>query len=145
LRQAQAVLLPLEFGLSLEQTAEALPTKDELIAELRELLTVHQLLVDNDKTMGEEEEVPAGSGLEDLRRFRQHKRLERNRKLADSAKKYHGYNCQACGFNFQAIYGIIGKGVIEAHHLRSLSKLKGTVVELNPRTDFAVLCQNVTA
>lgn len=123
-------------------SAETLPTEDELIADLRDLLAVYQSLVDNDKTMGVEEEMPAGGGVEDLRKFRQHKRLERNRKLADAAKKYHGYNCQACGFNFQAIYGIIGKGFIEAHHLRSLSKLKGTVVELDPRTDFAVLCPN---
>lgn len=123
-------------------SAEALPTEDELIADLRDLLTTYQTLVDNDRTMGEEEEVPAGSGLEDLRRFRQHKRLERNRKLADAAKKYHGHNCQVCRFNFQAVYGDVGKGFIEAHHLRSLSKLKGTVVELDPRIDFAVLCPN---
>ncbi|MBH0177824.1 MAG: DUF3578 domain-containing protein [Nitrospira sp.] len=122
--------------------AEALPSEYELNADLRALLTIYQLLVDNDKTMGEEEELPAGSGLEDLRRFRQHKRLERNRKLAESAKKYHGHNCKACGFNFQAVYGTIGKGFIEAHHLRSLSKLKGTVVELDPKTDFTALCSN---
>jgi 5-methylcytosine-specific restriction enzyme A len=122
--------------------SDALPTEDELIADLREILGVYQSLVDSDMTMGEEEEVPAGCGIEDLRKFRQHKRLERNRKLADSAKKYHGYNCQACGFNFQAKYGMIGNGFIEAHHLRSLSKLKGTVVELDPRTDFVVLCPN---
>lgn len=122
-------------------SAEALPTEDELIADLQDLLAVYQSLVDNDKTTGEEE-VPAGSGVEDLRRFRQHKRLERNRKLAEAAKRYHGHNCQACGFNFQAVYGTIGKGFIEAHHLRSLSKLKGTVVELDPKTDFAVLCPN---
>lgn len=123
-------------------SADALPTEDEFIADLLDLLVVYQSLVDNDKTMGEEEEMSAGSGLEDLRRFRQHKRLERNKKLAESAKKYHGYNCQACGFNFRAMYGIIGKGFIEAHHLRSLSKLKGTVVELDPRSDFTVLCPN---
>jgi 5-methylcytosine-specific restriction protein A len=119
--------------------AEALPIEGELSTDLLGLLGIYQALVDNDKTTGDEEEVPMGAGLEDLRKFRQHKRLERNRKLADSAKKYHGYNCQACGFNFQSVYGIIGKDFIEAHHLRSLSKLKGTVVELDPRTDFAVL------
>ena len=123
-------------------STEALPTEDELVTDLRSLLTTYQTLVDNDKTMGEEEEVLAGIGLEDLRRIRQHKRLERNRKLAEAAKKYHGHNCQVCGFNFQAVYGILGKGFIEAHHLRSLSKLKGTVVELDPRIDFAVLCPN---
>lgn len=122
-------------------SAEALPTEDKLIGDLLNLLTVYQSLVDNDKTMGEEE-VPAGSSLEDLRQFRQHKRLERNKKLADSAKKYHGYNCKACGLNFQAMYGILGKDFIEAHHLRSLSKFKGTVIELDPRIDFTVLCPN---
>ena len=92
--------------------------------------------------MGEEEELPLTVGVEDLRRFRQHKRLERNRKLAKAAKELHGYNCQACTFNFALKYGVIGKDFIEAHHLSSLSKYKGTVIELDPRLDFAVLCPN---
>jgi 5-methylcytosine-specific restriction protein A len=122
--------------------SDALPTEAELVTDLRELLNVYESLVEGDEATREEEELPLGAGLEDLRKFREHKRLERNRKLADSAKNFHGYNCQACGFNFHAVYGLIGKYFIEAHHLRSLSKLKGTVVELDPRTDFAVLCPN---
>jgi 5-methylcytosine-specific restriction enzyme A len=122
--------------------ADKLPTEDELASDLRELLKIYQALVDSDDTTREEEELPVGAGTEDLRKFREHKRLERNRKLADSAKKYHGYNCQACGFNFFSTYGVLGNNFIEAHHLRSLSKFKGTVIELDPRTDFAVLCPN---
>jgi 5-methylcytosine-specific restriction protein A len=123
-------------------SAEELPAEDVLITDLHELMAVYQALVDNDKTTGDEDELPIGAGIEDLRKFRQHRRFERNRKLADSAKKYHGYSCQACGFNFHKFYGDTGKEFIEAHHLKSLSKLKGTVVELDPRTDFAVLCAN---
>lgn len=83
--------------------SESIPSEEQLVADLLTLIGVYQSLVDNDKTVGEEEEVLAG-GTEDLRKFRQHKRLERNRKLADSAKKYHGNDCQACGFNPGGIY-----------------------------------------
>ena len=39
-------------------------------------------------------------------------------------------------------YGSIGTGYIEAHHLNPVSSLKDTVVTLDPRLDFAVLCAN---
>ena len=120
----------------------ALPSEEDLTHDFREMIKQYASLVDNDKDLGEEEELPAGKGTEDLRKFRQHKRYERNQRLSKEAKRIHGYICQACGFNFQKAYGIIGEGFIEAHHLRSLSKLKGLVVELDPRLDFAVLCAN---
>jgi 5-methylcytosine-specific restriction protein A len=123
-------------------STDKLPTEDDLASDLQELLKVYQVLADSDDTTREEEELPVGAGVEDLRIFREHKRLERNRKLADSGKKHHGYDCQACGFNFHFMYGDIGMNFIEAHHLRSLSKHKGTIIKLDPRVDFAVLCPN---
>ena len=37
---------------------------------------------------------------------------------ARQAKKFHGTRCQACDLDFAERYGVIGKGFIEAHHLR---------------------------
>jgi len=76
--------------------------------------------------------------------MREHKRIERNQKIAKKAKQFHGYNCQVCNANFTIVYGEIGKNYSEAHHLTPLSvlKLKGSKVSLNPYTDFAVLCSN---
>ncbi len=59
------------------------------------------------------------------------------------AKKVHGYVCQVCGFDFEAVYGPIGHRYTEAHHLTPLSELpEDTPVALDPREDFAVLCAN---
>lgn len=57
-------------------------------------------------------------------------------------KKLQGYNCQVCGISFEEIYGEIGRGYIEAHHLRSLASIKGKKVAYDPKKDFAVLCAN---
>jgi len=48
----------------------------------------------------------------------------------------------AYGFNFSRVYGPLGAGFIEAHHLVPLSQLKGQIISLDPSKDFAVLCSN---
>ena len=113
-----------------------------MITDLKEALNLYEQLIYNDSLEGEEDELGYGKGVEDLRKWKQHRRLERNRKLAEQAKKIHGYRCQICHFDFQKVYGAIGKGFIEAHHLRSLSENIGKILELDPKKDFAVLCSN---
>ena len=93
-------------------------------------------------SVSSEENDEVGLNIEDLTNLREHKRIERNRKLAEKAKRIHGYACQACGFNFEKQYGEIGCEFIEAHHLKPLQTLKGQVVTLDPKNDFAVLCAN---
>jgi 5-methylcytosine-specific restriction protein A len=121
---------------------DRLPSETQLLADLKQALGVYRSLVDNDEREGGEEELPPDKGVEDLTKLRTHKRLERNAKLAKDAKKLHGPTCKACGFNFQRVYGSIGDGFIEAHHLRSLWTMKGKKVELDPKIDFTVLCPN---
>lgn len=89
-------------------------------------------------------EEPAGSGsLIEKRRYKLHRRIERNAKAAKAAKKHHGTQCQACEFEFQVRYGEIGSGFIEAHHLKPISSLsEGEAVSYEIATDFAVLCSN---
>jgi 5-methylcytosine-specific restriction protein A len=46
-------------------------------------------------------------------------------------------------FSFAKRYGSIGKGFIEAHHLKPISKLEeGVAVTYDVAEDFAVLCAN---
>jgi 5-methylcytosine-specific restriction protein A len=72
-----------------------------------------------------------------------HRRIERNRKAAREAKRHHGMRCQACDLEFEERYGELGKGFIEAHHLRPISSLEeGVAVSYDAATDFAVLCSN---
>jgi predicted restriction endonuclease len=59
---------------------------------------------------------------ESRRRSRERYFFARNPKLTEAAKRYHGFRCQACGFDFAAEYGQLGEGYIEAHHLDPLSE-----------------------
>jgi 5-methylcytosine-specific restriction protein A len=124
--------------------ANDLPLEQELVADLRSLLQFYGILSYNetvtDGTATEDEETIFY--VEDLRKFRQHKRVERNAKLAKEAKRIHGYTCKLCSFNFERAYGEIGHEYIEAHHLTPISKVKGEKLLLDPAKDFTVLCAN---
>jgi 5-methylcytosine-specific restriction enzyme A len=70
------------------------------------------------------------------------RRLERETRAAELAKAHHGYQCQACEMTFSGVYGEIGAGFIEAHHLVPLADIEpGTERTYSPE-DFAVLCSN---
>jgi len=99
-----------------------------------------------DAVSAEDGEGAQGKGDErllEVRRYRMHQRIERNRKAAEQAKKYHGYACQGCGFSFTKRYGALGANYIEAHHLTPLASLNpGIPVVYEIAKDFAVLCSN---
>ena len=69
---------------------------------------------------------------------------ERNPKARVACILHHGTTCVVCGFNFQHIYGEIGKGIIHVHHLIPLSEIKGTY-ELDPIKDLVPVCPNCHA
>lgn len=130
---------------SLYYTRCSIPPDDVLKADLRRFLQLYLTLVSNEPRMFEQadaEDDEEGLGEENLHRLREHKRVERNKKLAARAKKVHGYACKACGFDFEKHYGALGAGFIEAHHLTPVSELRGERVLLDPRRDFTVLCSN---
>jgi 5-methylcytosine-specific restriction protein A len=123
----------------------SLPTEEVLNADLQRFLCLYKHLVENESSLylrADTEDDEVGLEPENLKRLREHKRIERNRKLAAKVKKLLGYTCKACGFSFEKAYGTIGADFIEAHHLTPLSELKGDVVQLDPRRDFSVLCSN---
>jgi hypothetical protein len=74
-----------------------------------------------------------------------HYRRERSPHLVQQAKErfraHHGrLFCEVCGFDFQRIYGVLGDGFIEAHHvvpLKSLPEDAETRVE-----DLRMVCAN---
>lgn len=130
---------------SIYYSAAALPAEEVLAQDLKKFLALYRQLVDTESTLflrvdPEDDEV--GLEPENLRRLREHKRIERNRRLAAKVKKMQGYTCKACGFNFEKAYGHLGESFIEAHHLTPLAELEGSVVFLNPKSDFSVLCSN---
>lgn len=124
---------------------EELPNDNVLEADLRRFVDLYFVLVSREPELferAEAEEDESNLGEEDLRKLREHKRVERNRKLAHRAKLAHGYTCKACGFDFEAKYGSIGRNFIEAHHLLPIADFKGQKLTLDAKSDFTVLCAN---
>lgn len=76
---------------------------------------------------------------------RQHKQRERNRKLVEKKKakileEKGALACEACNFDFEAVYGPRGTGFIECHHTQPLHTLApGSKTTL---ADLALLCAN---
>ena len=68
-------------------------------------------------------------------------KYERNSSNRAEAIKIHGTKCMACGFDFEATYGEIGKDFIEVHHTKPLYSLEQEIL-VNPQTDLVCLCSN---
>ena len=68
-------------------------------------------------------------------------KYERSRANRDAAIQIHGLTCMVCGFNFEAVYGDIGRDYIEVHHVKPLYSLDEEV-EIDPQNDLVCLCSN---
>jgi len=125
-------------------SAHDIPADDELQKDIKEILKIYELLSYNEglSTTQVEKEEDEYMGFEELKKFRFHKRIERNIQLSKKVKKVQGYKCKACELNFEEKYGEIGKGFIEAHHLVPISTLTQERIKLNAKKDFTVLCSN---
>lgn len=124
-----------------------IPTTDVLISDLSEMLKLYDLSLARGGWEGfdqiDSDLESNDQSLEEKRRIRFHKVIERNQRLAKEAKKIHGYKCEACGFDFEQVYGEIGEDFIEAHHKTPISRLPlDGSIRLSPRDDFVVLCSN---
>ena len=49
-------------------------------------------------------------------------------------------NCNICGFSFLDIYGEVGQGFIEAHHINPLNEREGQ--QVTKKEDIALICSN---
>lgn len=71
-------------------------------------------------------------------------RYERSHINRAACIETHGLRCKVCGFDFAAVYGEIGDGFIEVHHIEPVSGLEpGTIVD--PARDLAPVCPNCHA
>ena len=58
--------------------------------------------------------------------------------------EHYGYRCTVCDFNFENVYGEIGKGFIHVHHLVPISQV-GDEYEINAIEDLCPVCPNCHA
>jgi len=129
-----------------------LPPSAQIVGDISEMLDLYNLATIRGGTsefdVGQPNPDPMQPDLrsltlEEIRRYRYHRRIERNARLAREAKRVHGYTCQVCQFNFKERYGDLGHEYIEAHHLTPLSELPpNQPLRLSPKDDFAVVCAN---
>lgn len=57
---------------------------------------------------------------------------------------HYGPTCIVCGFNFEAVYGLLAEGFIHVHHLKPLSEI-GLEYEVDPVADLRPVCPNCHA
>lgn len=69
---------------------------------------------------------------------------ERNPKARQKCLDEHGYVCSICTFNFEKIYGEIGKNFIHVHHIKPLSEIDEKY-EIDPVKDLCPVCPNCHA
>lgn len=68
-------------------------------------------------------------------------KYERDPRNRSEAIKIHGLKCKICSFDYSEIYGELGKGFIEIHHIKPLSNLVEEII-INPETDLVPVCSN---
>lgn len=120
-----------------------LPTDADIEADLTRLLLLYASLAEaRDQVQEEPSAETSPSSQTEAAKYRWHRRAERSRSLAANAKRFHGTRCQvpACGKDLSEIYGELAEGYIEAHHLTQFASLEGRPTDLDPKTDFAVVC-----
>jgi 5-methylcytosine-specific restriction enzyme A len=69
---------------------------------------------------------------------------ERNSEAREICIAHYGAICYICGFDFEAVYGEIGKGYIHVHHLQQLSEI-GDEYLVDPVRDLRPVCPNCHA
>lgn len=135
-------------GLGRTYLASALPSETQLVDDLDTLIRAYRTLtfrggLDYVDDAGQGDTNTGSGSIEEIRRYRLHRRIERNPKASKEVKAYHGYICQVCEFDFEGTYGALGKEYIEAHHLKQLASLEeGKAMLFDIAKEFAVLCAN---
>jgi len=76
----------------------------------------------------------------DRQAVRQHLARERSRPLVEQCHRRDNYRCQVCEMTFREVYGDLGKGFAEAHHILPLSQLADSVV--SSVKDLVTVCSN---
>lgn len=132
-----------------EYDAAALPPEIDLLDDLQEALALYRHLrlhgghSADDEMIAEARSERGTQTLQQAKRYRQHRAVERQPAHSKKVKRLLGTRCMGCDADLGERYGPLAAGVIDAHHLTPLNLLaEGEVAQFDPATDFAVLCPN---
>jgi 5-methylcytosine-specific restriction protein A len=73
--------------------------------------------------------------------LRTHQYFERNKAARDKCVAINGAVCKICGMDFEKVYGAVGKGYIQVHHIVPISESEG-VHQVDPEKDLIPVCAN---
>ncbi len=102
-------------------------------------LKEHGLIVKPDFTVNKKTSLIEGA----VRQITSNK-YERNPQARKICIEKYGTQCSVCGFDFEKIYGEVGKDFIHVHHLNQVSSIKKEY-EINPIEDLRPVCPNCHA
>ena len=115
---------------TLRQVAEAIERATDFMEEVP--VAVNEPLDD--------EEFQEGQLLTRLHLTRERNRALVERKREQVLAETGRLVCEACDFDFARVYGSLGKGFAECHHVVPLSELPG--IRTAHLTDLAIVCAN---
>lgn len=92
-----------------------------------------------DEEFGDDHSAPEGRLLMRRHRARERNKGLRKKKIASVLQRGGQLACEACGFDFEAVYGDRGAGYIECHHVLPLHVAGEGRTRLS---DLALICAN---
>ncbi len=114
---------------------EANPIKYMELEQLQNLIKENIIypddIVDNDLFEGSKKQIIVNA-------------YERSSQARQKCIEYYGTKCTICCFNFEKIYGDIGKDFIHVHHIKPLSEIDEKY-KINPIEDLRPVCPNCHA
>jgi len=114
----------------------------EIVDEYRDKLSVI-----DDKEISYPEEIPEDDEQEFSEGAKQRitiNKYERDPRARKKCIKIHGHSCQVCEFDFEKVYGALGKEYIHVHHLIPLKDI-GEKYNPDPEKDLIPVCPNCHA
>lgn len=69
---------------------------------------------------------------------------ERNPIARKKCLEHYGVHCQICKFNFEKVYGEVGRNFIHVHHIKPLHTIQQDY-EVDPKMDLIPVCPNCHA
>ncbi|MFF4229173.1 HNH endonuclease [Streptomyces sp. NPDC001820] len=112
----------------------------ELLREGLKHGTLETVAADDEEDDAEDEaSAPEGKVLYRRHRTRERNKGLRKKKIAAVLKVGGTLACEACGFDFAAVYGERGEGYIECHHVVPLHEAGEGTTKLS---DLALICSN---
>ncbi len=95
----------------------------------------------NDDNINPLETIETENGVEGKRKKIYTTKYERSFENRKKAIQIHGTRCMVCDFDFEEVYGELGKDFIEVHHTKPLSSLDEEII-VDPEKDLVCLCSN---